>query len=635
MNRLFALVLAFAACPPPTPVPDGGSLTPVVTSITPSSGSIAGGTTVAVNGANFAAGATVTFGGVNTTLTFESDRRVTAVTPAAPASTVGVTLTNPGGRTSTLAGAFTYLATSTTPITEAILQNPADSTDASGAAMVSVNVVAHVQVPTITNGTGQGVGVRAQVGFATSPAATPIASDFSWTDAMYGGDVDGPAAGDKLRDSYSGAVSLPAPTGAQVIYFVAARFSVDNGATWTIADRDGSANGVLTTQLAKVTVTLASVQWCKLGGAVVEAPPIVLLSGAGPGPTIYGQVFKTAVTPPVGAGAGIKGALGYGTGGTDPSTWTWVSATFNTDKGMNDEYQATLPNPGAAGSYRFAFRFNHNDGQWSYCDADGLATNGFTEAQTGTLTVVSQTCRLGTVSSSALLSGSPLAVAARTLIAGVSGNPGASPNLRMQIGVGPQGSNASASPLWGWKDAAFSADVAGEDEFTATVYPAYTGNRSVSARASLDGITWAYCDLNGSDVNGYEVAQQYDVVVGNHVEFDFCNLQAPATADGGTMIYGQVFEPGLTPNAASPFIAQLGVGAEPEDPGLAWTWRPAAFNVISGNNNEYRAALPTDAGPGLHYAFRFSLDAGVWCYGDLNVSTNGFSGGSNTGLVAP
>jgi hypothetical protein len=586
-------------------------------------------------------GATVTFDSVlATNITFESDHRLTAVTPAQGAGVVAVTVTNPGGKISTLPAAFTYTGSSNgKTITEAVLQNPADTTDASGLATVSINVVGHVQVPTVTNGTGQGSGVRAQVGFGTTVGATPAGTDFTWTDAAYVADVDG-AAGDQARDSYSGAVSLPGPTtSSQVIYFLAIRFSVDDGVSWTIADRDGSANGVTSAQLARVTVTRTSVDWCKLGGELVEAPPIVSLRGTAMGPVVYGQVFKATVTSVAGAGAGIKGALGYGDAGTDPATWNWIAATFNTDTGAgaNDEFQAQLPNPGN-GSWKFAFRFNHADGPWSYCDADGLATGGFSEAQAGTLNVsTTNSCILNSVSASTLASGSPLTVTARMLIPGVSGNVGASPNLRMQIGIGPRADNASTSALWGWKEAAFSADVAGQDEFAATVYPAYTGMRAVSARATVDGVTWTYCDLNGSDLGGYEVTQQYDVVVGNHVEFNFCNLQSPATADGGTMIFGQIFQPGLTPNPAAPIIAQLGIGPESEDPGLAWTWLPATFNVVANtNNNEYQRVLPTDAGVGLRYAFRYSLDAGVWCYGDLNGSnTNGFSGGANIGLITP
>lgn len=909
MNARLSTLLVVAlltGCPGPTPTPDGGSaVTPVLTSVSPSSGPVAGGTSVTVNGTNFVNGATVTFGGLPAVVTFETDRKLTAITPAAASTSavgpVAVAVTNPGGKSSSLTGAFTYEGTtSTKTISEAILQNPADTTNTSAAATVSVVVSAHVEVPTVTTGTGQGMGVRAQVGFSTTVGATPLSSDFTWTDASYVGDVDGAASGDKARDSYSGAVMLPAPTtGTNLIYFVAARFSVDGGVTWTIADRDGAANGVTTTQLSKVTVTRASVEWCKLGGELVEAPPMVSLRGSAMGPVVYGQVFKSTVTTVVGAGAGIKGALGYGPAGSDPSTWTWVAATFNTDTGggANDEFQAVLPNPGV-GTYKYAFRFNHADGPWSYCDADGLANGGFTEDQAGTLTVQTvgidscilqfpdaltsyearasapvfgrvfvqglteavgagagiegqlgygasavaptdpswtwtfnsifnlddpgggdeyratflgpapgtyayawrfrvsggpwtycdkdgstnglqqaqlgvlnatpfdvttcqlesansaqtvlpnsttqamsvlvtvpsltdgigqgaglpmeigygavgtqpstwtnwtaatfandanladrytatitapatsgayavafrthvgshpvvycdldgsqngyqqaqagrvtvasaliSACKLNTVSSFNLPSGSPLSVSATATIPGVSSNAGASPNLQVQIGIGPVGSNGSTSNLWGWQGATYFGENGAADEFRVTTYPAYTGGRTVAARASLDGLSWIYCDLNGSDVGGYEVAQQYDVTVSNHVEFDYCNLQAPAFADGGTVIYGQIYEPGLTPNITAPITAQLGLGNETEDPGFAWTWSTGTFNGIrQTNNNEYMKALPIDAGVGQRYTFRYTVDGGIWCYGDLDGSQNGFSGGSNVGLVTP
>lgn len=781
MNRIIslALVVTLAACPPPTPTPDGGALIPIATSVSPDRGPIEGGTSVTINGTNFVSGATVTFGALRAaTTTFESDRRLIAVTPPSSAGAVSVTVTNPGGRLTTLPGAFTFTApTNPATITESILQNPANTTLPTGIGMstVLVQVIAHVQVPTITPGTGPGAGVRGQVGFASTVSAAPTSADFTWTDANYLGDVDGPAGGDGARDAYSGTLPLPglAAGSPASVFYLAARFSVDDGQSWTIADRDGSANGVATAQLSRVTVTPpASVDWCKLGGEAIAAPPTFALRGSAMGPIIYGQVFKAGVTSMSGAGTGIKGALGYGQAGADPATWTWTDATFNIDSGggQNDEFQAQLPNPGD-GTYKFAFRFSHDNGPWSYCDADGLGTDGFTEAQAGTLTVTPlgidscilqfphslttsegtqsdqiygrvfvqgltealgpalgiegqvgygapstppsdpswtwspnasfnvddsgggdeysaritgpapgtfgyayrfrlgggawtycdktgsadglqqtelgaltalpfgaaiQSCRLSTVTPAALPSGSPLTITARTLIPGVSGNVGASPNLRMQVGLGPRFGNASTSGLFGWKDATFSADVSGNDEFTATVYPAYTGWRAVSARSSLDGVTWTYCDLNGSDVNGYEVSQQYDVDVSNHAEFTFCNLQFPATADGGSTIYGQIYRSDLTPDAGTPFIVQLGTGPEPQDPGLAWSWQPAnflGFGGLGNNNNEYRSVLAASATPCHRYAFRYSLDAGVWCYGDLDGSGNGFTGGGNLGLI--
>ena len=102
-----------------------------------------------------------------------------------------------------------------------------------------------------TNGAGQGGGVRAQVGYATTVSAPPVVTDFMWSDASYLGD----AQGDLSRDAYSGTVTLTNPGD----YFVTARFSVDNGATWTLADRDGAAFGVTEAQLSRVTVATTGI----------------------------------------------------------------------------------------------------------------------------------------------------------------------------------------------------------------------------------------------------------------------------------------------------------------------------------------------------------------------------------------
>lgn len=904
MNRQslssFALALLLAACPGPTPTPDGGSgTTPILTSISPTRGPVGGGTVVTLNGTGFVSGATVTFGpAAAASVTFESASRLTAFSPPGAAGAVSVTVTNPGGKTSTLPAAFTYETTGTPkPIQEALVTNPTEQLDTSGAATLAVNVVGHVQVMGVTGGAGQGAGVRAEVGFATTLSSPPAAGDFTWSAATFLGDVDGAAAGDLARDAYSGMVTLAGPTsGTQASYFLAARFSTDDGATWTIADRDGSANGLAQAQLPRVVLSKSSVEWCKLGGETVEAPPQVTLRGSAAGPTIYGQVFQPSVTNQSGAGADLRGALGYGAAGTDPSTWTWVDATFNRDtgNGSNDEFMAALPNPGV-GDYKFAFRFSHANGPWTYCDADGLATGGFTEdqagslsvtglvvdscvlqfpatltsyegrttdqvfgrvfsqgvtdgtgagagvegqlgygptasmdpsagtwtwapngtfnidvtgggdeyqarlagpapgtyayawrfrldggawtycdtdgsgngyqasaagvltalpfdvsecvveaanaeqavlpgattqpwavqvtvptlteatgqgtgvtvelgtgaqgtapstwttwsaasfasdataadrytasltapsatgtsdvafrvkvgsrpyvycdrdgaangfqsAQAGRLTVASAlitNCRLESVSAFSIASGDPLGATVRVLIPGVSSGTGASPNLQVQVGMGPPGVNASTAAGWGWADASFAADVAGsgEDEFTARVFPAYTPGRDVSARARLQGQSWVYCDLNGSDVGGYEVNQQYYVAVGNHTALTFCNTRFPSTASPGTVIYGRAYNPGN----ATPLVAQLGVGREDEDPGLAWNWgTTGAFNVQAGNDAEYQATLASDAGVGLRYAWRYTLDGGVFCYGDLDGSQNGFSGGSNIGLV--
>jgi Protein of unknown function (DUF4038)/IPT/TIG domain/Putative collagen-binding domain of a collagenase/Abnormal spindle-like microcephaly-assoc'd, ASPM-SPD-2-Hydin/Fibronectin type III domain len=82
---------------------------PTVTSVTPSSGSTAGGTPVTIAGSNFASGATVAIGGASATnVVVTNATTITATTPpgAAGAATITVTV---AGQSGTLQNGFTYV----------------------------------------------------------------------------------------------------------------------------------------------------------------------------------------------------------------------------------------------------------------------------------------------------------------------------------------------------------------------------------------------------------------------------------------------------------------------------------------------------------------------------------------------
>ena len=82
-----------------------------VSSISPSSGSTAGGTAVTITGTNFAAGATVTIGpNAATNVVVVSSTQITATTPAGSAGAATVTVTNPGVQGGSLVNGFTYAA---------------------------------------------------------------------------------------------------------------------------------------------------------------------------------------------------------------------------------------------------------------------------------------------------------------------------------------------------------------------------------------------------------------------------------------------------------------------------------------------------------------------------------------------
>jgi large repetitive protein len=83
---------------------------PTVTSFTPTTGTTAGGTSVAITGTGFQQGATVRFGAIDSTsVTFGSATSLTAVAPAQGAGNVAITVTNPDGQSANRTG-FIYEA---------------------------------------------------------------------------------------------------------------------------------------------------------------------------------------------------------------------------------------------------------------------------------------------------------------------------------------------------------------------------------------------------------------------------------------------------------------------------------------------------------------------------------------------
>jgi hypothetical protein len=84
---------------------------PLVSGVTPASGTTRGGTNVTIAGNDFQSGAAVTFGGTAATgVVVNSANSITAVTPVHTAGPVDVRVTNPNSQAGTLTGGFLYVA---------------------------------------------------------------------------------------------------------------------------------------------------------------------------------------------------------------------------------------------------------------------------------------------------------------------------------------------------------------------------------------------------------------------------------------------------------------------------------------------------------------------------------------------
>ncbi|HSQ16343.1 MAG TPA: alpha-amylase family glycosyl hydrolase, partial [Anaerolineales bacterium] len=98
-------------------------------------------------------------------------------------------------------------------------------------------------------------------------------------------------------------------------------------------------------------------------------------------------------------------------------------------------------------------------------------------------------------------------------IDGVTYQPGLSPNLRAQLGFGPDGSMPADNSDWVWVEAAFNVDAGNNDEFMANLLPEAVGEYDYAYRYSTtDGRDWLYADLDGTG-NGYDPAQAGSLTV--------------------------------------------------------------------------------------------------------------------------
>ncbi|MEM6517069.1 MAG: hypothetical protein AAF688_12865, partial [Bacteroidota bacterium] len=114
--------------------------------------------------------------------------------------------------------------------------------------------------------------------------------------------------------------------------------------------------------------------------------------------SVFAQIFEPGITEPAGQGAGIEAWIGVSetdattTADFTSSDWTWIPATYNTDNGNNDEYQAQIGLGLDIGTYFYVSRFSIQGGPFTYGGinpggSDGNSWDGMNFVS-GELTVV-------------------------------------------------------------------------------------------------------------------------------------------------------------------------------------------------------------------------------------------------------
>ncbi|MDH2406385.1 IPT/TIG domain-containing protein, partial [Bradyrhizobium sp. SSUT18] len=315
--------------------------TPTVTSISPTGGPVAGGTSVTITGTNFSGATAVKFGAALATgVTVNSATQITATSPAGT-GTVDVTVTTPGGTTATSAAdQFSYAAT---PAVTSVAPNAGPATGGTSVAITGTGLSGATVVKfgatnatsftvnsatSITAVSPAGAGtVDVTVTTAGGTSATSASDQFIYTPAPTVASISpttGPAPGG----------TSVAITGAGFTGATAVKFGANNATSFTV----NSATSITATSppgAGTVDVTVTSVGGVSSTSAADRFNYLSATTATGlassQNPSSFGQsvTFTATVSSP---GGTPTGTVTFNDGGTPigTSTLSAGAATFAT-----------------------------------------------------------------------------------------------------------------------------------------------------------------------------------------------------------------------------------------------------------------------------------------------------------------
>ena len=366
--------------------------------------------------------------------------------------------------------------------------------------------------------------------------------------------------------------------------------TVDGTFNYTVT----TSGNACSTQSLNGTITVNSlIDWANLQFATTAT---ICPSGS---VTVYGRMYEPGVTPIAGAPANVVAQLGYSTSNTNPNTWTsWNTATYNVQVGNDDEFVATLSGL-TAGTYYYAFRYSLNGCAYIYGGTGGVWSAG----QSGVLTVEPNHTLV-------LATGTNTQTVCENVAIGA---------ITYTLGGGATGATVTGLPT------GVSGNVSGT---TLTISGTPTIGGSYNYTIVTTGNACTIASLGGT------------ITVNSLI--DYANLQFPPTAticpSGNVTVYGQVYEPGVTPAAGvgAGLVAQIGYSTSNTNPNTWTNWSAATFNTQVGNNDEFMATLNGLPAGTYYYTFRYSLNGCSYQYGGyVSGFWNGTSNVSGVLTVEP
>lgn len=303
-----------------TPTPPGAGAT--VTSISPNTGPIAGGTAVTITGTNFVTGATVSFGvATSPKVVFVNSTTLTATTPPHVAGPVNVTVINKAGDNGTLPASFSYSSTpvSTAPRMNLVSPNRGSPSGGDAATITGINFVSGL---TVTFG-----GVPATVNSRT-------ANSINVTTPGGSGPVDVVVTNpDTQSATLKNAFNYTPPPGPPSVGSVTPSSGSSKGGTAITVAGSGFTNGAIVTVGGTRALSIAVVNGSTITATTPSGPlgaaDVVVTNMDGQSSTLTGGFTYAAPAPPT--ISSVSPNFGTVNGGT--------SITIN---GTNFQYGASV-----------------------------------------------------------------------------------------------------------------------------------------------------------------------------------------------------------------------------------------------------------------------------------------------------
>jgi hypothetical protein len=290
----------------------GASSPPTLVSVTPTSGTAAGGTSITISGTNFVSGATVSIGGTSASISSVSPTSIVAVTSAKTAGTYNLVVTNPDTQTATLGNAYTY---NNPPVLSSV--SPAGGPLAGGntVTLVGANFNSMAAI-TIGSGSCTSVLANSTTATCTAPAGSSGAKTVTITNP------DGTSSSLTNAYSYNPAptVSSIAPNAGRLTAGVLATISGSNFQAGATVSVGGVATAVTATSATSLFVTLPA-------NSAGQKNIVVTNPDTQTGTLVNGYTYQGA--PTISSISPASGALGGGTAVTLTGTGFLSAATVS------------------------------------------------------------------------------------------------------------------------------------------------------------------------------------------------------------------------------------------------------------------------------------------------------------------